>query len=132
MTQYFQTIIIWQHPQPLVRHFYASSLSPDTKILRPRIYFSVKTTDIDNQYGIYSRTCVDVSSMLEGVDFTVSYVPVASIRSLRIIIAIDPAEGIILFVLDISNAFQNTILPNPVERVYISLPYLYLDCYKIK
>ena len=36
------------------------------------------------------------------------------------------------FFLDISNAFQNTILPNPAEGVYLSLPYLYLDWYKIK
>ena len=51
--------------------------------------------------------------MLEGVNFIVSYAPVAGIRSLHIIIAIAYAEGLILFVLDISNAFQNTILPNP-------------------
>ena len=37
--------------------FILSSLPPDTKILHPRISFRVKTTDIDNQYGIYSRTC---------------------------------------------------------------------------
>ena len=51
--------------------------------------------------------------MIKVVEFTVSYVPVAGIRSLHTIIAIAYAEGLILFVLDISNAFQNTILPNP-------------------
>ena len=39
--------------------------------------------------------------MIKGVEFTVSYAPVADIRSLRIIIAIDSAEGLNLFVLDI-------------------------------
>ena len=62
--------------------------------------------------------------MIEGVEFTVSYEPVAGIRSLCIITAIASAEGLILFVLDISNAFQNTSLPNPAEIVYFSSPYL--------
>ena len=70
--------------------------------------------------------------MIEVVDFTVSYEPVAGIRSLCIIITISPVEGLIIFVLDISNAFQNTILPNPAEGFYLILPYLYLYCYKMK
>ena len=70
--------------------------------------------------------------MLGGLDLTVSYAPVSDICSLRIIIAIASAEGLILFVLDISSAFQNTILPNPAEIVYISLPYIYSYWYKIK
>ena len=88
-------------------------LPPDTKILRPRISCRLKTTDIDNQYDIHLRTCADGLSIIEGFNFTVSYIPVDGIRSLRIIIAISSAEGLILFFLDISNAFQNTILPNP-------------------
>ena len=107
-------------------------LPPNTKILKTRISIRVKTTDIDNQYDIYSRTCADRSSMIEGVEFTVSYAPVAGICSICIIIEIVSAEGLIIFFLDISNAFQNTILPYPTERVYLSLPHLYLECYKIR
>ena len=55
--------------------------------------------------------------MIEGVDFTVSYQPVTGILSLCIIIATAYAECLILFVLDISNAFQNIILCNNSERV---------------
>ena len=51
--------------------------------------------------------------MIEGFDFTVSYEPVAGIHSLRIIKIISSAEGLILFVLDIFNAFRNNILSNP-------------------
>ena len=64
--------------------------------------------------------------MLEGVDFTVSYSPVAGISSFRIIVTIAYEEILILFILDISNAFQNIIITNPAERVYLILPYLYL------
>ena len=70
--------------------------------------------------------------MLEGVDLTVSYLPVSVIHSLRIMIAIASIEGLIIFVLDISDAFQSTIFPNPAERVYLILPCIYLDWYKIK
>ena len=52
--------------------------------------------------------------MLEGVGFTVSSALL---------------NGII-FVLDISNAFQNTILSNPVEIVHRSLLHLYMYWYK--
>ena len=56
----------------------------------------------------------------------------AGILSLQIIAEIAFAESLIIFVLDISNALQNTIIPNPAERVYISLPHIYLEWFKIK
>ena len=72
----------------------------------------MNTTGIDNKYEIYYRTCADGSSTIEGFDFNISHAPVSGIQSLHIIIAISPAEGLIIFVLDISNVFQNTILSN--------------------
>ena len=107
-------------------------LPPSIKILRPRISFRVKRTATDNQYYLYSRTYLDGSSMIEGVDFTVSYSPVAGIPSLYIFIAIEYVEVLNIFVLDISNDFQNNSLTNTAERVYLSLPFIYLDWYKIK
>ena len=59
--------------------FLRSLLQLDTKTLLSRIYFRVKTPYIGNKYELYSRTCADESSMLEGVDFTVSYSLVADI-----------------------------------------------------
>ena len=50
--------------------------------------------------------------MLEGVDFTVYYEPLASIKSLLIIITIASVEGLMIFTLDISNAIQKSILYN--------------------
>ena len=37
-----------------------------------------------------------------------------------------------IFVLNISNNFQNIIIPNTAEIVYLSLPHIYLEWYKIK
>ena len=70
--------------------------------------------------------------MLELVEFVVSYIPVASIKSIRIIITIASAQGMIIFVLNISNSFQNNILSKSEEDVYITLPYLYLEWFKQK
>ena len=112
--------------------FLRSLLPPDTNILRPIISFEVKTTCIDKKYEPYSRTCAYGSSLCEGVDLTVSYAPVDVILSFCIILAITSEEGLIIFVLDISYDFKNNILPNPEERVYLSLPDIYLDLYKIK
>ena len=106
--------------------FLRSSLPPYTKILGQRIYVRVKTSDIENQYDKFSITCADESSILEGVYFTVSYAPLDGISSLHIIIEISSSEVLIIFVLDVSNDFQNTILPNPEEIIYLSLPHLYL------
>ena len=73
------------------------SLPPETKIPQTSISFRVKTTYIENQYDIYSRTCEDGSSMLEGAVFTFSYEKVAGIISLCIIIFIVSAENLIIF-----------------------------------
>ena len=61
--------------------------------------------------------------MIEGDEFTVSYTHVASIKYIRIIISITYAEGMIVFILDISNIFKNTVIPNLEEIVYLSLPH---------
>ena len=92
--------------------FLRFSLPPETKILRTGISFMLKTTDIDNKYYLYSRTCTNISSVIEGVYFAVSYASVAGICSLCIIISIAYGKGLEA-ILDISNAFHNTILPNP-------------------
>ena len=86
-------------------------LTPDTKILCPRISFRVKTTEIKNKYDIYSRNCAYGSSMIEGDKFTVSYTHVSSIKYIRIIISITYAEGMIVFILDISNIFKIRLYP---------------------
>jgi hypothetical protein len=108
--------------QPMLR----SQVPSGKAILRSRIAFHVKDGDSTNVYDLYARTCADGSSMCEGIDFTSSYSPVGSIDSIRLIVALAASQGLQLFVLDISNAFQNSIIFDPLERVYITLPSFYL------
>ena len=95
------------------------------------IYFRVKTTDIYNQYYRYSRIFEDISSMIEVVDFTVSYKPVADYISLChylywLCIRINQ-----LYLINIQLLIKYYLL-NTEERVYLSLPHLFLEWFKIK
>ena len=63
--------------------------------------------------------------MFEGVDFILSYALVAGISSLRISIVIASAEGLIIFVLDTSNAFQNNIYPT-LQKESLSAYHIYI------
>ena len=71
MIKYFQVMIKRKNPPHSVLHLNPNDY-PQEKILRSRFSFKVNITDIDNQYDLYSITCADGSSMLEGIDFTVS------------------------------------------------------------
>jgi hypothetical protein len=104
-----------------------SSVPSNKTILRPRIACRVKDTSIPHQYDLYARTCADGSTQKENIDFTDSYSPVASVNSLRHLLNLAASEGLLISIMDISNAFQNSIIFDATERVYISLPPLYLD-----
>jgi len=111
---------------PLLR----SSVPAHKTILRPRVVLKVKDTSVPNQYDLYARTCADGSTQRENIDFTDSYSPVASIDSLRLLLNLAASEGLLISIIDISNAFQNSIIFDATERVFLSLPPLYLDWFR--
>jgi len=107
-----------------------SSVPLNKTILRPQIACRVKDTSIPHQYDLYARTCADGSTQKENIDFTDSYSPVASIDSLHLLLNLAASEGLIIGIMDISNAFQNSVIFDAKERVYIPLPPLYLDWFR--
>jgi hypothetical protein len=109
-----------------------TSVPPHKSILRPRIACRVKDTSIPHQYDLSARTCADGSTQRENIDFTDSYSPVASIDSIRLLLNLAAASGLLISILDISNAFQNSIIFDASERVYLSLPPLYLDWFRMQ
>jgi hypothetical protein len=116
-----QTAGTWS--APLLR----TSVPPNKAILRNRVTFKVKDTDQTNTYDLYSRTCADGSPMKENIDYFNSYSPVGSIDSIRLLLAIAASRKLRLNVLDISNAFQTSVVFDPDERTYITLPPFYLE-----
>jgi hypothetical protein len=103
-----------------------SSVPGNKRILRPRVACHVKDTDIAHQYDLYAHTCADGSTQQESIVFTDSYSPVASIDSIRLLLNIAASTGLIVSIMDTSNAFQNSVIFDASERVYLSLPPLYL------
>jgi hypothetical protein len=104
-----------------------SSIPSHKSLLRPRISFHVKDTTTPNAYELQGRTCANGSNMKQFIDFTDSYSPVGPIDSLCLILALSASLCLTLHVLDISNAFQNRVIFNLDERVYLSLPLFYLE-----
>jgi len=104
-----------------------SSIPPEKTVLPARVTFKVKDTNVENNYELYCRTCANGSTMKENVDYQNSYSPVGSIDSIRLLLSIAASRRWILNALDISNAFQTSIIFDPDERTYLSLPPFYLE-----
>ncbi len=96
---------------PLLR----SSVPSSKCILNPRISFRVKDTPQPHVYELQGRTCADGNKQKQFLDFDDSYSPVGTIDSIRLLLAIAASKRLTLQVLDISNAFQNSIIFDPEE-----------------
>eukprot|EP00957_Ditylum_brightwellii_P192449 14651818-Ditylum_brightwellii.AAC.1 len=71
--------------------------------------------------------CAQPAFKIQDIDFDVSYSPTSAFDNIRMIIAIAAAESMIIYGLDMSNAFQTNIEEKPYERVYDSIPLFYLE-----
>ena len=111
--------------------FLLSLLPPDTKILKHRIYFRVKKLTLTTNM-IYNHENLQMNHpLLKGLtSLYLMHLWTESAPSYyhRNCFCRRPHY----FFLDLSNAFKNTILSNPTERVYLSLPYIYLYWYRRK
>ena len=112
--------------------FPTSLLSPDTKILRPRLSCEVKITDSEHYYETKIRLCADGSSMIVGIDFDLSYAPVIEGDALLLMIAMAAARKLTLYFLDISNAFQTNVIHDPNKRHYLRIPSLYMQWFRTR
>ena len=101
-------------------------------VLKSRAAYHVKLTDTPHQYDLYVQTCANRPSMHEGIDFQNSYMPVGHIDSLRMIMCIAASKQLCCNLLDISDAFQNSIIFDPQEHVYLTLPPWYLEWFQCK
>jgi len=97
-------------------------------ILRSVVNHRVKDLGHDT-YDLYSRHCANGSTMIKGLDYTESYAAIAVIDSCRIVIAIASRYGLVIYIIDIKNAFQTTLL-HPNERIYLHLPPFYLQWFR--
>eukprot|EP00957_Ditylum_brightwellii_P010900 826083-Ditylum_brightwellii.AAC.2 len=106
---------------------YAKMNTSGAKVLRVQPAFKVKLQNTPNYYKLYTCTVANGSSQIQGIDFDVSYSPTSAFDNIRMVIAIAAAENMIIYSLDVSNAFQTNIKEKPYERVYISILPFYLE-----
>lgn len=105
-----------------------SSIPPEKKVLKSVISLKVKP-DGKNMWKFAPRHCANGAPQLQGIDFDESYAPVAGACPVRTQLAISASWNLIVGVIDVTNAFQNTILP-PHKREYVTLPPYYLEWFK--
>ena len=103
-------------------------LPPNARILKSVLAFRVKTLS-PGVYDLYSRHCANGSTQIKGLDYKESYAPIAVIDSIRVCIAISADLCLIIFIIDVSNAFQNTPV-NINERIHLYLPPYYLEWFR--
>jgi hypothetical protein len=104
-----------------------SLLPPDAVILPPRSVYAAKPSEIANVYDLQVGTCVNGSKMIEGVHYDQYFGPVSSIDSIRMMLALGAAQRKTDYTLDISNAFQTSIVFQSCKRTYNSLPPFFVD-----
>ena len=106
--------------------FRKEDIPPGSQILRSQLVPKIKTTDILSIFELKVRHVIVGTPQVHKIDFDNSYSPTADITSIRIQIAFTCARNYSIAVIDVKNAFQNTIAP-PESRVYVTLPPLYKE-----
>jgi len=106
-----------------------SDLPTETKVFRSVIACKVKNTDDKHMWKFQARHCVNGKDMEKGIDFEESYSPVVEPATIRATVAISASETLTLGVLDVTNAFQNTI-KDPNSRMHVTIPPHYLQWFK--
>ncbi len=106
-----------------------SDMPSEKTILRPRLVFKVKDTELPQTFDLYTRTTSDGSKQQIGVDFDIAYAPIALTDDIKTCLAIAAALKLKLYVIDASNSFQVPITFDKKKRSYLSLPFKYKDWY---
>ena len=103
-------------------------LPKNATILKSVMAFRVKTLST-GVYDLYSRHCANGSVQIKGLDYKESYAPIGGIDSIRIVIALGADLCLLIFIIDVGNAFQNTLVHRN-ERIFLHLPPYYIEWFK--
>jgi hypothetical protein len=117
-----QRVGLYSRPMPV------ESIPKHVKILPSIIACSIKDHGED-EWKLKSRHCANGSSQIKGLDFLHSYSPTASPASVRIQLAFAAHYRLILGLIDVANAYQNTLIPIE-RRVVVYTPPRFMDWYK--
>jgi hypothetical protein len=117
-----QAVGLYSKPVPV------EDVPKNVKLLPSIIACDVKAHGED-EWKLKSRHCANGSSLVKGIDFLHSYSPTASAPSVRIQLALAAYYKLILGLMDVANAFQNTLVPYE-RRVVVRTPPKFIEWYK--
>ena len=100
----------------------------DVKAFQSVMAVSIKEVG-EALWKFVARHCVNGGPMIQGLHFDFSASPTVSYPALRTLIALAAALGLILASTDVTNCFQNTLIP-PNKRIWITLPPRYMKWFK--
>ena len=122
----------WKHFQSnqkivtFSKPFQRSDVQPTSKIFRSLLVLEVKATDVPGIWQFKIRHAIVGTPQEQYVDFDDSYAPTVDPTTVRIQICFTCHCDYQLGIIDVKNAFQNTIAPTK-SRLYCSLPPTYLE-----
>ena len=96
------------------------NIPKDKKVLPVVMSTKVKKKGED-LYQLVARMCANGSKQQQGIDYEFSYSPTAGIAAIRITLCLAAGFGWTLYIIDVVNCFQSTLLP-PEERLLIMMP----------
>jgi hypothetical protein len=103
----------------------AKSLRPPDAITLPiRSTYSIKSTVTDSLWELQVCSRANGARMIEGVHYEQSYAHIAMIDSICVLLSLGASQDKQLHIMDIRNAFQNTIEFDPSKRTCSTLPTL--------
>eukprot|EP00957_Ditylum_brightwellii_P110231 8407913-Ditylum_brightwellii.AAC.1 len=112
--------------------FLRNNLPPTTNILKDQPTFKIKLQEEEHKYGLYTWTRTNGSTQDQDIDFAASFTPTSFFENIRFLLAIAAAEIMLIFPVDVSNAFQTNIEFNPLDQVHIIIPPFYLEYFFTK
>jgi hypothetical protein len=101
---------------------------PTSAVLLPiRHVYAVKSTSNESLWEIQVRSCANGACMQQGIHYYESFSPVATIENFRGLLCLSAVQGKRIFILDVCNAFQNTIQFDAHKRTYNMIPPLFSE-----
>ena len=101
-------------------------LPPGSTVLRSQLVPEVKATDMEGIWELKIRHVMVGTPQKRKIDFKESYSPTVDPTTLRVHICLACGSNHVCAVVDVKNAFQNTI-GKPEDRVYANVPPSYLE-----
>ena len=106
--------------------FPAKDVPKDTRVFQSQLIPEIKNTDVAGMYELKIRDVIIGTPQIKNVDFSESYSPTIDPVTIKIQIALAASRNYIIGVIDVKNAFQNTIA-SPSQRIYVSASKIYLE-----